>query len=186
MNRISWLFLIAYLLLAGNISQAQDQPKVDLFVGYATSSFRPNFETDRKLLYGWNGNVAASLIGGLMITADVSGQYGSLNGHNMRLHTVMFGPRFAFHGKRWSFYSQSLYGVATISGGNSVLTPLIGVPSDSGFASVPGGGGVEIKINERLAYRLIQFDLLYTKLGNDYQMMPRFATGLAFHFGKTK
>jgi hypothetical protein len=187
MNRISWLSLIACLFLIGSTGNAQEQPKVDLFVGYSSLKFKPTFDTNRTSLNGWNSNIAAEVLFKIMsVEADFSGHYGKLNGRGVQLHTAMFGPRFAYHGKRWGFFAHNLYGVATISGQSNVLTPLIGVKDASGFAFVPGIGGIEVKINERLAYRIVQFDLVYTRLGNEHQMQPRFLTGLSFHFGTVK
>jgi hypothetical protein len=185
MKRISWLSLILGVLFATVPTQAQDHPRVDLFAGYTTLNFKPSFDSNRTQMHGWNSNVAVTVKWGMGVAADFSGQYGKLNGQNLRLHTAMFGPRFAFHNKRWGGYTQLLFGTITLSGSNEVLTPLIGVRSDSGYAFAPGAG-LEVKINEKLSYRIVQFDSVTTNLGNSSQLALRFSTGLSFHFGKAR
>lgn len=185
MQRIFWINLILCLLFAAAPIQAQNHPRVDLFGGYTTLKFQPSSDSDKTQMHGWNSNVAVHVRWGVGVAADFSGQYSKLKGQHLRFHTVMVGPRVAFHGKRWGFFSHFLYGTATISGGNQVLLPLIGVSSDSGSAFAPGLG-LEVKISEKVSYRIVQFDSISTSLGNDSQFSARFSTGLCFHFGKTR
>jgi hypothetical protein len=179
------IILIFLFLMSGNSAMGQDDPKVEIFGGYSYINIKPNFDQDRVSLNGWNSNIAVKLASYLTMEADLSGHYGNINGMNVNMHTFVLGPRFGRHGKRVNWYAHSLYGISRISGDGNVLAPLIGVPSDTGFAFIPGGGGLEINLNKKLAYRLFQFDLMFTNLGNGVgQLHPRVSAGLAFNISK--
>jgi len=159
----------------------QTEPKVEIFGGYSYINIKPDFDQDRVSLNGWDSNIAVKLRSYLTMEADFSGHYGNINGMNVKMHTFVFGPRFGRHGKRYNWYGHSLYGISHISGDGGVLTPLIGVPADTGFAFIPGGGGFEINLNQKLTYRVFQFDLLLTNLGNGVgQFHPRVSAGIVF------
>lgn len=179
------IILISLFLSLTTVVMGQDDPKVEIFGGYSYLNFKPNFNQDRESLNGWNSNIAVKLVSFLTVEADLSGHYGNINGMNVNMHTFVLGPRFGRHGKRVNWYVHNLYGISRISGEGSVLTPLIGVPSATGFAFIPGGGGVEIRLNKKITYRLFQFDLMFTSLGNGAsQFSPRASTGLVFSIGK--
>jgi hypothetical protein len=178
------IILTLLLLLLSNSAMGQDEPKVEIFGGYSYINIKPNFDQDRVSLNGWDSNIKLRLLSYLSMEADVSGHYGNINGSNLDLHTLLFGPRFGRHGKRFNWFTHSLYGIAHISGDGGVLTPLIGVPSDTGFAFIPGGGAFEININKKLTYRVFQFDLLFASMGNGSQLHPRVSSGLVFNLGK--
>src|SRR5262245_18401406 len=138
------ILLTVLLLLLCNSAMGQDEPKVEIFVGYSYSNIKPNFDQDRTSLNGWDSNIKLSLLSYLWVEADVSGHYGSIKRSNVKLHTLLFRPRFGRHGKRFNWFGHSLYGIAHISGDGGVLTPLLGVPSHTGFAFILGGGGFEV------------------------------------------
>jgi hypothetical protein len=172
------------ILLAGS-AMGQDDPKVEIFGGYSYVNIKPNFDRERTNLNGWGSNIALNLAYGMKLEADLSGHYGSINGMQVNMHTFLFGFRFGRHGKRVNFFGHSLYGIAQISGEGDVLTPMIGVPSATGFAFVPFGAGIEINASKKIAYRVFQFDLLHTNLGIGVgQLHPRVATGVVFKLGK--
>ncbi len=75
--------------------------------------------------------------------------------------------------------------VSWFSRASRSIKELKGIKAMTGFAFIPGGGGVEINHNKKLTYRLFQFDLLYTSLGNGVgQLNPRVSTGVVFNIRK--
>jgi hypothetical protein len=180
-----FLLVLFFILLLDSGMAQTSEPKIEVFGGYSYINVRPNFDQDRVSLNGWDSNIKLILRSYLSMEADLSGHYGSINGSNVNMHTLLIGPRFGRHGKRFNWFGHSLYGIAHISGDGDVLTPLIGRPSDTGFAFIPGGGAFEININKKLTYRVFQFDLLSTLLGNGVgQLHPRVSSGVVFSFGR--
>jgi hypothetical protein len=179
------ILLLLLTIVLASPAVAQDDSKVEIFGGYSYINIQPNFDSGRTSLNGWESNIAFDFISGFDMEAQVSGHYGSINGLNVNLHTFLFGLRFGRQGKKIKFFGHSLYGISRISGESEVLTPMIGVPSATGFAFVPFGAGIDINVNKKIAYRVFQFDLLHTSLGRGVgQLHPKFATGVVFKLGK--
>ena len=115
---------------------------------------------------------------------DISETYGESAGTNLNTLTFLVGPRFARHGKKITWFVHTLYGFSSISADRDIFGPEIG-RYDSNFAFVPGGGGIDVKLREKLAIRIFQFDLLYTNLGRGGgQLRPRVSTGVVLRLGK--
>jgi hypothetical protein len=179
------IFLILLTLVLASPVIAQDDPKVEVFGGYSYINIKPNFDSQRTSLNGWESNIAFDFLSGLDLEAELSGHYGSINGMNVNMHTFLFGLRFDRQGKKLKFFGHSLYGISRISGEREVLTPMIGVPATTGFAFVPFGAGIDINVNKKIAYRVFQFDLLLTNLGIGVgQLHPKLSTGVVFKIGK--
>jgi|SRR5262245_46456473 len=177
-----FLLIMMFLCLSSAAMAQQNETKIDLFTGYSFINVEPNFNTDRVNLNGWESGLRLKIIPVVELEADFSGHYGSINGANVNMYTVVVGPRFGRDGKRINWFVHSLYGLSRISGEGNVLTPALGVPSDTSFAFVPGGGGIEINLNKKIAYRVFQFDPIITVWqGGGSQWQTRFSTGLVFH-----
>ena len=184
-NKMRPLLLTLLILLLGSSAMGQDAAFAEVFGGYTNLGLYPVNNGERVSVNGWHSNVSLNLIGFIELEADLSGHYGSINGRGVNLHTFMFGPRFGYHGEKVNWFIHNLYGSSRLSGEGNVLTPLIQVPSDSGFAFVPLGGGFEINVNKKLSYRVAQFDLVIANWGvNSGRIHPRFSTGVVFHIGK--
>lgn len=182
MKRIAWCGLL--VLILSPLATAQDRPKVVLFGGYSFASIKPASSVERVETNGWHTNVAirATVVD---LVADFSGHYGTLSGTGMNVHTFMFGPRFAYHGKKVSWFVHSLYGVSRIKVNGDILNSVFNGKSDTAFNFIPGGGGLEIKINEKIAFRVIEFDLIFSGWGKGTtQIHPRLSTGVVFRFSK--
>jgi hypothetical protein len=120
-------------------------------------------------------------------------------GH-MRQHTFLFGPEACLlTKKRVAVNVRALAGVANRNTLVAPLAlpiestpPLIGNPvapitqlsfsGGNGFAA-SFGGSIEYRITDRLAYRLIQPELLLTRFGGSTQADVRISTGIVFRFG---
>ena len=143
-----------------------------------------------------NGGHASLAINGSFMdfVADYSGHRGGSFGADVTANHLLFGTRFGRRGKKVSWHLHSLYGVSTITtnlraGGQatSMATNLLVGPKHTrtSFTMIPGGLEVDVKINEKISYRLFQFDLMFIQRGyplSTYQ--PRISTGLVIKLGK--
>ena len=112
--------------------------------------------------------------------ADISGNYGTLDGAGTRVHTLVFGPQVTLP-KKVSPFAHALIGAAKESqdaflrGGFNSLGP------DTSFASAVGVG-MDVKAFPHVFVRLIQVDYLRTQLHGTSQNQPRVSTGIVLHF----
>jgi hypothetical protein len=182
MKRISACFLI--LTALSTYANAQEVPVGEYFGGYSYSSVKPDFLAERGNAHGFHVDVVLNtkLLG--IVLADVSKHYGKSAGTNLNMTTFLFGPRFSRRGKNVTWFVQSLYGYSSISADGDIFGPEIG-RFDSSFAFVPGGGGIDVRLSEKIALRVFQFDLLFTSLGRGGGgIHPRVSTGVVFRLGK--
>ncbi|MEK6337185.1 MAG: outer membrane beta-barrel protein [Acidobacteriota bacterium] len=172
------LFGIVCLVLAGSVAvMAQEVPKVEIFGGYSWAG--ANF-------HGWNGSLAGNVTKSFAIVADFSGHYGSeLDGVvriNKDAHSFLFGPKLARRGKRLTPFAYALFGAtrfhesATIAGQH-----LSGV--DTGF-SMAFGGGLDVKLSDRLALRAFQLDYFRPSFFGEAHNRGRLAFGIVLRLGK--
>jgi opacity protein-like surface antigen len=166
------------VFLASLPALAQGVPKAEVFGGYSWAG--GNF-------HGWNASVTGNINKRLGIVADFSGHYGSeLEGSILikkDAHSFLFGPRFSFRrGKRVAPFVYALLGAtrfhesATVSGQKLF-------DSDTGFSSALGGG-LDIKVNDRVAIRAFQIDYLRPNFFGEAHNRGRLAFGVVLHLGK--
>ena len=156
---------------------AQDTSKVEVFGGYTWAG--GNF-------HGWNSSVTGNVTRRFGITADFSGQYGSeLEGSLLvkeNAHSFLFGPRYAFRGKRLTPFVYALFGVTRFQQSATISGQRLS-ESDSGFSSALGGG-LDIKVNERVAIRAFQIDYFRPNFFGEAHNRGRLAFGVVLHLGK--
>ena len=193
-------------------SQNDSTPKVELFVGY--SYWRSVPDSIRNRIDGINGgstSLAYNFNRHLGLVADFAGfRVDSLEftspgpafspsrkvDAKSNVFTVMFGPRLSFrdHGKFTPFL-QVLGGVAhaddvTLDGCTAPIyacTPLL----KQTVFTMTAGGGLDYRLNHRLALRLFQAEFLLSRFqdptsvtGDDgWQSNVRLSAGLVFRFG---
>src|SRR5688572_24398285 len=112
----------------------QNAPKVEVFGGYTWAG--GNF-------HGWNSSVTGNITRGFGITADFSGQYGHEDVGSLRInqdaHSFLFGPRYAFRGKRFTPFVYGLLGATRFQESATIAGQKLSA-SDTGFSSAVGGG----------------------------------------------
>ena len=206
------LFCTAYTV-------AQDYPKAEVFGGFsfthldtegATVPEGAPAGTSIKHWYpGWEAAVQYNLTKLLGIKADFSGNYGKpvnvpgVTGiPSAHSYSFLFGPVVSARTGRFTPFAQALFGANRLSFGSSTISvPIFGVTvpetgySETAFA-MAFGGGLDLKISHHFAYRLGQFDYLFTKhclavagvctLGVDgapaaHQNNFSFSTGIVIH-----
>ncbi|HKP45117.1 MAG TPA: outer membrane beta-barrel protein [Pyrinomonadaceae bacterium] len=168
------IFVVAVTLQP---SMAQDVPKAEVFGGYSRAG--GNFN-------GWNASVTGNLNKQFGIVADFSGHYGSeLDGSilvKQDAHSFLFGPRFSFRGKRLTPFVYALIG-ATRFHESAIISVTKLSDSDTGFSSALGGG-LDVKVNDRIAIRAFQLDYFRPNFFGESHNRGRLAAGVVLRLGK--
>jgi opacity protein-like surface antigen len=173
------VFVITLLMLLQLQAVAQDTPKAELFGGYSYAG--GNF-------HGWNASITGNVNKWFGVVADFSGHYGGSIDEDgfderQRVHSYLFGARIAVRKKkRATPFVHALFGASTLK------TELTGfgqrfVFSDTGFSLVLGGG-LDIKVNDRVAIRAFQLDYLRARFFGETENRGRLAFGIVLRFGK--
>ena len=97
-------------------------------------------------------------------------------------HSFLFGPRYSFRGKRFSPFVYALFGVTRFQESATISGQRLSA-SDSGFSSALGGG-LDIKVNERVAIRAFQIDYFRPTFFGEAHNRGRLAFGVVLHLGK--
>lgn len=185
--RVCFLSLAA-LVLASSVMAQQPEPKkhetegerpYEVFGGYSY------LRDDGHNLNGWTGTFIVNVNSWFAIAADFDGHYGS---HRVgpvkvraREHGFTFGPHVSLHNhSRVTPFAFALFG-----GAHENVKVAGFTESTTGFAANLGGG-LDVRVNEGVSVRLIQFDASYTRFHGEGKTSPRFSTGLVFHFGKPR
>ena len=84
------------------------------------------------------------------------------------------------------FYAELIRRVQALPGVEATaltsILPLSGTNSDSSFA-MAFGGGVDFKLSDKVAIRMIQADYVQTRFASDRQNSARLSAGIVFHIG---
>ena len=120
------------------------------------------------------------------VVGDVSGHYGPATSDfptNARTHQYMFlgGLQFA-RPSRLSPFAHILAGAthqsATYTGNSFFIT----FPDTKTGLAIAAGGGIDLRMNPKFSFRLIQADYISTRLGGSTQSVPRISLGFQFRF----
>jgi opacity protein-like surface antigen len=167
---------MSMVFLALLSARAQDAPKAEVFGGYSWSG--GNF-------HGWNASVTGNINQRLGIVADFSGHYGSDLGFvrvNQHAHSFLFGPRVAFSGKRLTPFIYGVFG-ATRFAESAVISGQHLSHVSNGF-SLAVGGGLDVKVNDRIAIRTFQLDYFRPIVNDEPSNRGRLAFGVVLRLGK--
>jgi outer membrane protein with beta-barrel domain len=127
-----------------------EAPKAEIFGGYQYTRFDGGLNAN-----GWNSSVTGNLNRWFGVAADFSGAYKSQSGVSFHNYTYTFGPVVSYrHNESFTPFAHFLAGGFHASASSSGVSG-----SDGGFAMM-FGGGVDVKVSQRIALRAIQFDWL--------------------------
>jgi Outer membrane protein beta-barrel domain len=178
-----FLVLMFCLGLVSVPLMAQDRTRAEVFGGYQFSRIGG---TDGENLNGWNASVAGYFTKSIGVAGDFSGSYKSISvdGANLdaKIYTYTFGPVVALNpdGKVNPFV-HALFGGARLSGSAS-FDGASGSGSMNGFTMM-FGGGVDAKLTQHLAFRVVQADWAYYRFsGHSESKNARISTGIVFRF----
>jgi hypothetical protein len=194
--------LVGLIVLLGLLSlpvMAADTPKAEVFGGYQylhSGTIHVSGEDipdSSQGFNGWDANATYYFNNHLGVQGDFSGSYatfdffglGNASGH---VYTYSGGPVVALNaGGKVNPFVHALFGGIRLSGSQSGVSV-----SESGFTTMVGGG-VDVKVAPRIAFRLIQVDWVYYHFGDktiaevalpsfSQSNNVRIATGIVFRF----
>jgi hypothetical protein len=161
------LLLVSGLALLLSLS-ARAQDKVQAFGGYSFMHYGTSASFNSN---GWEISGQYKFFSWLGAFGDVDGHYGTFEGVNSTLHNYLVGPQVSWPA-RVSPFAHVMFGEGHFSGG--------GVASHS-FAT-GFGFGVDTKLAQLVSWRMIQLDVIHTRLFSVSQSNTRVSTGVVFHF----
>ena len=171
------------------VCQSEDS-KVDVFGGYS-------YLLRSGVGSGWKAEATFNLMRHVGIVTDFSGNYSrtSVNvtgvvpgpvsiSSNVNYHFFMVGPQVGFHVGRVRPFGRVLVGASYLHASASVSAPSGGGSAGAGTTAFATGigTGFDVKVSPRVSLRPIVVDGLFTRFGGSWQAMPRFSTGVVFHF----
>jgi hypothetical protein len=155
-------------------------PEVNIFAGYSLLRYDSVPLGFAKKLNMNGGNLELSLPNlyqGFGVVADFSGHKDG----EMEMFNFMGGPQYRFEVKGVDLFGHFLLGKS-----RSRLLQLgssIEQPSSLG-GTVAFGGGADIPIGNRFAFRAIQYDYMINSAFTNHLHDMRFSSGLVINFGK--
>jgi opacity protein-like surface antigen len=169
--------LVAVVLSVSFSALGQETPKAELFGGYAYAGSGSN---------GFDASIAGNVNDWFGVVGEVGGQYSTLHDQGftekIRSHSFLFGPRFSARQKRVVPFVHALFGVSNVKTETNEFGPLVSF-SDTSFAMALGGG-LDVKVNDRFAIRVVQIDYVQTHFFGETQNKGRIAAGIVLRFGK--
>jgi hypothetical protein len=174
LGAILFLFLIGPCILR---SSAQDTPRLQLFAGYSYLRFDSTAFgfANASNLNGFSLAPAFNITHGFGVVAQLSGQYGS----KLNLRDLTFGPQFLFPRERKLFFAHLLIGDAR-------TFVSVGTGAGDTARSIAGGGGMDLDLSSRFAWRVFEADYVHTSLFGGTQNNVRISTGLVYHWRSIK
>ena len=165
----------SYLSVTHNISLGNIVPTDDAVSQPAPQQVAPEtivpFSTLN--LNRWNGAFQYNVNPWFGLVADFTGYYGSpsqtIEGTPVTFHTYeydyLFGPRFSYrHSKRWTPFVHSLFG-----GGHAhakATSPdFTAISFTKNSFAMAIGGGLDLKVANHIALRLVDVDYVLTRFG---------------------
>jgi hypothetical protein len=166
-------FLLALVLFFSVAAAAQQTPKIEIFGGY--SHLFADLNDSSFNLNGVHVSAAEnynSWFGGVL---DFSSHFGSPYGVNINAQSIMYGPRFAYRKSRFVTPSvHALFGAIRGSAGFD------GISKANYRFNMGLGGEIDLRINDKVAFRLVQADYMPTRFLNLRQDNIRVSTGFVF------
>jgi hypothetical protein len=189
--------LLAVLSLAIFAPAARAQKPLDLGFTYTQerTKFVGSSTNDFFRLRGGSINAGYSLWHGLGIFGDATGLAATNQRNVIDIHQATFvvGPRYTYNyghitptawGRHSGIFFEAGVGYTIATSG---YYPVGGVLSDHSSAlTYQAGGGINLHLYHRLDLRLIEADIVQTKLpngGTNTQNNIRYGTGINFHLG---
>lgn len=187
MKNLQLLVLLATMSLVSIPAIAQDHPRMELFLGYS-ALITPSDEAvitdgidtvmvkrETSFINGWNASLAVNANSWLGFVGDFSGHYGPVDyrasdavdnvvfGTRARIHQYMGGPQFSRRGDSTRVFVRALIGAVTVR--ESVSIEDININETATGFALGAGGGLDVRINDRLAWRAFQADYFWYRFG---------------------
>jgi predicted porin len=187
---ISFRIALCILLLTSvdHLQAQEPQPtRLDLSITYiGTRSLKAN-TTQNFWTQGGSVELGVDLFRGWGVAADVTGAHaGSIGSSGLPLSqvTATFGPRYRWHAtSRLSLYGEGLVGEA--NGFRSIFPTIGGSQPDANGLATQVGGGLDYRLSNRLAIRVLDAAWSHTQLPNstdNVQNNLRLGAGVVLRF----
>ncbi len=180
MRKIILALLFGVFLSIPSSAYAQDTPADEVFAGYSYFNFDPGDSTlDRLSTHGFLASVTGNVNRYFGVEAEVGANWAGdcfVSGLDCSHIDFAGGPKFSFRGMRVTGFVHNLYGVDHASSGIS------GVSVTDNDLAIVVGGGLDVRANDMLSVRVVQFDYITTNhfddLGANRQHNFRIAAGV--------
>ncbi len=167
--------LLALVLFCSVAAAAQQTPKVELFGGY--SYLLADLNGTSVNLDGFHVSAAENLNSWLGGVLDFSTHFGTRAGVNVNTQSIMYGPRIAYRkSKLVTPSAHALFGAIRGSAGFDDISK----PNTRLTLAV--GGEINVRITDRVAFRVVQADYQPTRFLGLRQDNIRVSTGFVFRF----
>jgi hypothetical protein len=136
-------------------------------------------------MHGWQASVTENVNHWFGGTAEFSGWYANetpASGPpdiNVNAHSFLFGPRFS-HRKSQGFTPFA----HVLLGGFRGSRGYLGISQPKTDFAAAFGGGIDIKIHKKLAFRVIQADYIVTPFLDQRQDNIRLSAGIVLRLGE--
>ncbi len=168
------------VLLCGAMCAAQEIPKAEVYLGYSFLRVNSAISVPAFTANGGLGSFQYNLNKNFAVVGEFGGHHnGNINGVQLdsTMFTYLFGPRISVHKSgRISPFFHGLFGGMHYTRSiavNPTVNPLTNRIKNSQDAfAMAFGGGIDFKLNRRIAFRPIQLDYLMTRF------QPLFISGL--------
>ncbi len=188
-----WAFSFSYAQSQSgkdpHIKPGTDFPHEELSGSYSFLHIKPGSPVPAGNLNGGSGSFAYNFNRFLGLAADLGGYHTgdyAGTGASSNVFSYLFGPRVSFRNNdRVTPFIQLLLGGARASGSSGAL----GSPSSLNGFALATGGGLDWRLNRRVALRLPQVEYVYSHLNpnvagvSSHQNNVRASGGLVFRFG---
>lgn len=169
-------WFIAALLLLPLPAAAQNTPSLEVFGGY--NHLVGNLNNATFNLNGFEGSVTENLNKWFGGTLDIGTAFGTEAGYKVNSQTIAYGPVFAYRkNPKIVPFAHGLLGAVRGS------AEYLGVSKPEYRFGMMGGGGLDVRLNDRVSLRLIQVDYLMTRFSDMRQDNVRISAGFVFRFG---
>lgn len=182
------LLLAAATRVRAQAVQALQSPKVEVAVTMIAERSLRSATPDNFWMEGGSIELGTNTWRGLGIAANVSGTHSSAIGGTtipLSLVTTTFGPRYRWHADHpISIYVEGLIGEA--NGFKSLFPVVTGAQTSANSLAAQVGGGLDYKLSERIAIRVLEAVWQHTQLPNgtnNVQNDLRLGAGLVVRFG---
>jgi len=167
-------FALAFVVWAPLPSAAQESARTEIFGGYSFA------RDDDRNMHGWNGTVTLNLRKWLGASADVSGQYVTLDATDRARFAVLAGPRVSPWRGGFTPFAYALAGVFHTRSNLEFLS--VSVTEGETHPGIAFGGGVDVRVSGRWAAE-VKADAALIRSRGRTESDPRFFAGLVRRFG---
>ena len=174
------LFTGLILILCSAASAMAQVPWAELEAGYCAVA-----QDKVERLDGGCFNIAGNVLNSVGIVTDIGVHRLDETNSFGNLFTYMFGPRLSInHGGRLTPFGQALVGGARLRVTVPGCLSTTGCSTNSNAWAFAAGGGVDVKLSQHIAVRLLEVEYLMTRFGDTHQNNGRFGAGIVIRLGE--